>query len=393
MMTEIPEHIIELLSRSRLKKLTVQERKQLIAWFSAHPEWGKEWAEWQQLIMDCKLSRISHAIDPEAGWKKVEERYRLSRRQKIIRRFASWRKIAAIWLPLLVVSSLIYFEQKRQAFESVPVYIDPGRPQAELILPDGETIALKKGEQQQIMDRKGQLVGVDSLNTLVYAARQAPQEEWNTLRIPLGGEYKLILADGTEVWLNAGSSLKYFTRGIEKERKVYLTGEAYFKVAPDKDRPFLVFSGEHAVKVLGTEFNISAYEDDQMIYTTLVSGRVSVGIDGQHKANHILEHSGKQSIYNKEGTKGLTLRQVDAAVYTAWKDGSFVFNYSTLKEVMKKLSRWYNFEFEIQDEQLKKSRFSGAFNRFENFSRVLEVIESTGVPIKIEYKNGKMTIR
>ena len=218
------------------------------------------------------------------------------------------------------------------------------------------------------------------------------EEKYNKIIVPKGGEFHLVLADGSEIWLNAESTLQYFVHDIAKERVVYLQGEAYFKIAKNEQRPFKIISGEHEVKVLGTEFNVNAYLGAPMIYTTLIEGKVNVGVVNRPDIGQVLQENGRQSVYNPNN-KSISLRHVDPRIYTAWKDGYFIFRYSTLREVMQQLSRWYDFEYEVPDMLLDKYHFSGEFKRFDNLDRVLEIIRSTGIPFVLDIKNGKVIIR
>ena len=144
--------------------------------------------------------------------------------------------------------------------------------------------------------------------------------------------------------------------------------------------------------MLGTEFNVNAYLGAPMIYTTLIEGKVNVGVVNRPDIGQVLRENGRQSVYN-QNNKSISLRHVDPRIYTAWKDGYFIFRYSTLREVMQQLSRWYDFEYEVPDMLLDKYHFSGEFKRFDNLDRVLEIIRSTGIPFVLDIKNGKVIIR
>lgn len=301
--------------------------------------------------------------------------------------------IAATVAVLLSVAVYL-FQRDGTVKENVEVHqaianILPGRGIPVLYLDNNRQIVLN-ADMSSIEGTKDIKVGK---KMIAYSKNQIEKEEkYNKIVVPKGGEFHLVLADGSEIWLNAESTLQYFVHDVAKERVVYLQGEAYFKIAKNKQRPFKIISGEHEVKVLGTEFNINAYLGDPMIYTTLIEGKVNVGVINRPDIGQILKENGKQSVYNSDN-KSISLRYVDTRIHTAWKDGYFIFRYSTLREVMQQLARWYDFEYEVPDRLLDNYHFSGEFKRFDDLDRVLEIIRSTGIPFVLDIKNGKVIIR
>jgi len=301
---------------------------------------------------------------------------------------------AAATVAVLLSVTVYLFQQDDIVKENVEVHqaianILPGRGVPVLYLDDNRQIALN-ADTLDIEGTRGIEVGK---KMITYSKDQIGKEEkYNKIVVPKGGEFHLVLADGSEIWLNAESTLQYFVHDIAKERVVYLQGEAYFKIAKNEQRPFKIISGEHEVKVLGTEFNVNAYLGAPMIYTTLIEGKVNVGVVNRPDIGQVLRENGRQSVYN-QNNKSISLRHVDPRIYTAWKDGYFIFRYSTLREVMQQLSRWYDFEYEVPDMLLDKYHFSGEFKRFDNLDRVLEIIRSTGIPFVLDIKNGKVIIR
>ena len=297
-------------------------------------------------------------------------------------------------MTVLLSATVYLFQQDDIVKENVEVHqaianILPGRGVPVLYLDDDRQIALN-ADTLDIEGTRGIEVGK---KMITYSKDQIEKEEkYNKIVVPKGGEFHLVLADGSEIWLNAESTLQYFVHDIAKERVVYLQGEAYFKIAKNEQRPFKIISGEHEVKVLGTEFNVNAYLGAPMIYTTLIEGKVNVGVVNRPDIGQVLQENGRQSVYNSNN-KSISLRHVDPRIYTAWKDGYFIFRYSTLREVMQQLSRWYDFEYEVPDMLLDKYHFSGEVKRFDNLDRVLEIIRSTGIPFVLDIKNGKVIIR
>ena len=186
------------------------------------------------------------------------------------------------------------------------------------------------------------------------------------------------------------TKVRFPERFSEKCREVEVCGEAFFEVAKDKHVPFIVKTGAYEITVLGTKFNVTAYADEHVITTTLVEGAVSISGKCIGEARTLRPN---EQLVLDQTSGGVGVRKVDVNYYTAWKDGYFIFRYSTLREVMQQLSRWYDFEYEVPDMLLDKYHFSGEFKRFDNLDRVLEIIRSTGIPFVLDIKNGKVIIR
>jgi len=197
---------------------------------------------------------------------------------------------------------------------------------------------------------------------------------YNKLSIPRGGEYRVELEDGTMVWINSASCLRYPVVFSDDIREVYLEGEAYFEVQRDVNRPFVVYSGAQKVTVLGTSFGISCYADETNDYTTLVDGKIKVDFE-QEKQSFVLE-PGMQIEYNKESRIAME-KKVDVAEFVAWKDGKYVFLQKRLEDILFTLSRWYDFEVFYRNEEVKEVLFSGELKRFDDFSYLLRLIERT----------------
>jgi len=203
---------------------------------------------------------------------------------------------------------------------------------------------------------------------------------YNRIQVPYGGQYQLELPDGTKVWLNAGSSLRYPVSFTGHERKVELTGEGYFEVAKNKTMPFRVQTSKQVVEVLGTHFNINAYNDDPSVKTTLLEG--SVKVTQNTMGTFKMLKPGQQSVLKNNE---LQVKEADTEEAVAWKNGLFLFNDQSLDEIMHQVSRWYDLQIVFDDVSLKTQRFGGSISRFKNVSQLLQVLESTGsVHFKIE---------
>lgn len=203
----------------------------------------------------------------------------------------------------------------------------------------------------------------------------------NVLVTPRGGQYKIILPDGTKVWMNAESTLSFpfsFEAGV---RMVELQGEGYFEVAKDKTRPFKVLSGNQVVEVYGTHFNINNYPEEKRVITTLLEG--SVGVSDLKSGKHLMLRPGQQAVLANENGLSLAPGKIEEAV--AWKEGYFLFEHEELGSIMRKVSRWYDIETQFKNEDLKHLRFAGSIDRFDQLEDVLRMLEFTGeVKFKIE---------
>ena len=195
---------------------------------------------------------------------------------------------------------------------------------------------------------------------------------FNTLQIPRGGEYFMTLADGTEVWLNAETEIRYPVQFTGNKRVVYLDGEAYFTVAPDKKKPFTVVSTHASVSVLGTQFNFRAYPDEQDVQTTLVSG--SVIMQSEKYKQQVKLVPGEQGVLEKRSAN-LTKLEVNTYLYTAWKDGRFAFRDARLEDLFNILARWYDLSVFYQSPEAKDIRFTGDLNKTDDFKSILKIIE------------------
>lgn len=296
-----------------------------------------------------------------------------------------WRRIASVAALLIVVLSagfyfLIPRETVKEFTQNTPVQIEPGKNKAVLILDNGLNYELTP-EKKLAINLKGVRV-VSQGNHVEYKSKdEAVREpEYNTLKVPPGGEFFLVLSDSTQVWLNSGTTLRYPVLFPDDERKVELQGEAYFKVKKG-EAPFRVESHGQTVEVLGTQFNMSSYDDNQAVLTTLVEGKLKVFLTDEPEKQEILL-PGRQSCFSRN-TRSLSQYVVNINEFVAWKDGWFVFNHATLKSMMQTLSRWYNVEVIFRNEQSGSIRFTGEIRRYDNLNELLFFIEKTN-EVKVE---------
>jgi ferric-dicitrate binding protein FerR (iron transport regulator) len=262
--------------------------------------------------------------------------------------------------------------------------IAPGGSKAILTLADGSEVVLEDASNGDITKQKNVTISKTKNGQLVYrvGGDAQPAENkipaFNTIKTPVGGQYRVVLSDGTKVWLNSGSSIKFPVTFIGNERSVEIEGEAYFEVARDKKRPFKVLSDNQVVEVLGTHFNVNAYRDEPNIKTTLAEGSVKVSSDGI--SNTIIPG---QQIRLSRKSHAMNIVAVDTDAATSWKDGLFVFNDEGIHSIMRKISRWYGVDVVFQNDINEK--FGGVISRFENVSQVLKILEVTEtIHFKIE---------
>lgn len=270
----------------------------------------------------------------------------------------------------------------------VPDYIEtivPGQAMATLIQSDGSSVDLKNEDILVKSSPKPVQETVNSSNT----REELETIACNVLNVPRGGEFHIVLEDSTEVWLNADSSLEYPESFSRAERRVKVSGEAYFKVHAEKDRPFYVSTAGQVVKVFGTEFGVNSYPEDTNVYTTLVSGKVGIFPEDLQSSMLFLSPN-HQAVFSK-AEDNIHVEPVNSKVVTSWKDGMFVFEDQTLKQIMIQLSRWYDFEYEFEDEDAEMIQFKGRIHRYGKFADLLEILEKAG-GIRFSSKDNKILI-
>lgn len=311
--------------------------------------------------------------------------------EKIFVRQTKQPYFSAIFLRYAAAASIIcilsftvwqYTKRKDQLKQKTELVNDanPGVDKAILTLADGSSVVLTAGNNNTILNDNGIKIRRAKDGMLVYeiTGNQSNSDisGYNVLATPNGAKYEVLLPDGTRVWLNAGSSLKYPLKFANEERRVELTGEAYFEVEKlllnNKRIPFYVETPKQIIQVLGTEFNISAYSDDSAFRTTLVSGKVDVHeqLTGEHK----ILAPGEQAI-SVDG-HNLEVVKVNAEKAVSWKEGNFGCEDMYLKDILKQLSRWYNVKVDYND--LPETRYNIFISRNEKLSTVLGMLEKTG---------------
>lgn len=294
--------------------------------------------------------------------------------------FLLFAAAAAVIVTSLKHKPVTYYAQKQDLL--------PGGNKATLTLANGSKInidSLKNGlftaqPGARVIKQGGQL----SYNT-AGTASNSTEISYNTLTTPKGGEYQLVLADGTKVWLNAASSLRFPTAFTGKERIVELTGEAYFEVKHNATQPFKVKTARETVQDIGTRFNINSYSDENAVATTLVEGSIKILTA---KSQDIIK-PGQQYLLKNSGVTEVR-DDVDTDEITAWKSGMFQFNNADMKTIMRQIGRWYNVDVEYQGE-VSNATYHGRISRKSKASDVLKILELSGMNFKIE--RGKITVK
>lgn len=293
----------------------------------------------------------------------------------------------------LVISISIYINYSNNQPELVSEQaIAPGTDKATLILGNGSEVALSEATELNLNEQGIQVRSKG--NSLHYEAPRIKNQKkiavnYNTLKIPRGGKYFVILSDSTKVWLNSDSKLRYPVTFSNNERQVELEGEAFFEVTKDNQRPFLVKSNQQEIRVLGTSFNVRVYDDEQLAYTTLVEGSVEVKYRNTEDGHLQLKPS-EQAVIDHSVQNAL-IRKVNSQDYIAWRDGIYFFNNERIEDILRTLSRWYDTEVVFQNEQIKDMRFTGSFNRTQYLNDIITIIEQTQ-KIKITAYENKLIV-
>ena len=376
------EYFIEILKQYRLGNATQQEIAFLEAYYNVFEtneelitvENQHEFAPVKQLIKNNIDQQI---ILPQKTFRLTPSRTRYM--------------VAAVIF--LAVSITAYYFTTSSDHVDTPgqeySHILPGTNKATLTLSNGQKISLDDVANGEIAQQAGIRITKSGNGQLVYTAVKGDNAipvAQNTISTPKGGQYQLILPDGTKVYLNAASTLSYPTAFQDKERLVELNGEAYFEVAKNKLLPFRVKSGQQTVEVLGTHFNVNAYADEGAIRTTLLEGavKISAGMITQ------VIKPGQQAILNKNTADKIVITEVNTDKVIAWKNGVFSFENEDLKSVMRQISRWYNVEV-IYTGVSSDEKYYGEISKNSKLGEVFEILELNNVNFNVEGKTIKVS--
>lgn len=350
--------------------ITEEEKREYDRWYTSFKD--HEVGDLSIEDMDLIKSRILNSLEKEQLGDELQS--------KATKKIKTSYLVAASVSLFVLISSCIYLilsdfsNQKNQLYSE----IKPGKDKAILTFENGLTYDLDSLQANAIVKKSNFTIEKTKNGELKYSLISGYDDRIeepvvNTVTTPVGGQYTLLLPDGSKVWLNAASSLKFSVPFSEESRDVELTGEAFFEVAKDNESPFSVITNHQKVEVLGTSFNVNAYEDEELSTTTLVEGKVKLSVP-DHK--DVILHPGEQGTIEKN--KNVVVSSVDVQGFVAWKDGEFMFNNESIESLTRKVSRWYDVEF-VFEANVQEIPIWGSVSRYEDIQKLLNVIELTGV--------------
>ena len=381
--------IARLISQRLQGTINDQELEELNEWLKDRPE---NYQLFLKLIDKKRYQDWGRNYEKSDAGSNWEELYQRIRKEKKKTLYTGFYKYAASVLFIIFVGIGIYYASNTFRPEAeVITYNEPGSSKAILIFDDGESVILDSIGENSYQESDGtKIMKVGDL--LSYSKTDSKKEklQYNTLQIPQGGEYSLVLSDGSRVYLNSMSTLRYPVQFDNQIREVELTGEAYFEVNRNEDAPFIVKTQKSRIEVLGTRFNVNAYENSGKIITTLVSGKVKVQTESEQPEAMILEPS-EQSVFTLE-SNSLEVRKVNTEFYTSWVTGEFLFYNDRLEDIMVILTRWYKADVSYSQDALKELRFSGNLNRYDDIGQILDIIKATG-KVDVEVNNNTILFK
>lgn len=353
---------------------------------------GGNWELVKQDLLDMESWRADQILNHIIAQPQIETR-----------QFNLWNRISAAAAILLIIGATLFFYNRYNLSKSTTINIfandvHAGVNKAFLTLADGRKLSLSDAVNGQIAVQNGVVISKTGDGRIIYGSGSSLKGAMNQISTPNGGTWQICLPDGTMVWLNAGSSLSYpVSFKGQKERHVELRGQAYFEVVKDKTHPFSVLTKGQLIEVLGTHFDVSSYAEDSVTSTTLLEGSVKItplDLMGakQGKAtdvNSLIIKPGEQGV-NTAGL--LTVKQVNVERIIAWKNGYFMFDNEELETIMTKIARWYDVKVVYEDNSVKTEKVFAAINRFENISKVLNMLAKAGV-VKFKVKNNTVYIQ
>lgn len=362
----------EQLIRKFLKGECTEEERNLII------DWYAETEKNQVDLSDRDYSEMKEEL------LKVILSYRGPKLMKIKRNWYA-AAAAAVVLCVLSVSFIFYLHSKRNSVPPVEFTTDilPGKNRATLTLSNGNPVDLSNTQTGHLINDAAVEFYKDKDGSLVYGfsknkhGKSVGEPNFNILTTPAGGQFNLILPDGSKVWLNASSSIKFPVDFSKAERKVYLTGEGYFEISKNKLKPFHVHFGGQTIKVLGTHFNVNTYTDEPVSTTTLLEGKIQIF---NQVSTSVLVPGQQASLKDNEK---ILIKNVDAEREIAWKNGVFEFKANDIKFIMRQLSRWYDVQVIYQGE-LPKDLFTGKIRRNMRLSDALKILSNQNIHFKIQ---------
>jgi len=367
---------------------TIDEKSRIVLarWLDEDERHRKEYTN----ILESLKAGNEAWKDQERGRQLMESRWGVVKSHMIrkVGRRMVWGKYAAIILLCVSIGTFWFVnEEKQQEMKDVAVAkIEHGSMKAQLVLANGRKVDLTPETKLQLEEVGGTRI-LTSENMVKYSGEdtlteQLAEVKYNTLIVPRGGEFSLELADGTRVWLNAGSRLRYPVVFTGEERRVEMDGEVYFEVVKNQGKPFIVAVNGVEIRVVGTSFNVSAYQED--VVTTLVEGKVQL----KRGDEQVVLSPNQQAIWSDDKFK---VKQVDARNYVLWKEGIFYFEDVDLERILDDMARWYNVNIFYMNPTLKKMKFSVEIRRYGDINEILRRIEQTK-RVKFEIKDRTINV-
>ncbi len=385
MKDEQNNRISRLLQLYLLGDITPQEQKELESWCDQNESNRLFFENIQKENLLAQEHELYKNVDDVKAFSTFKQKTRIINKKHKAVDIILWKYAAIFLLPLTIAAVL--WTNFKPGNTPIPqqVSIHSGASQALLILENGQKVALTSGNENDSLIKNSNIVR--KKDELIYTStkqEQTPQEiRFNELIIPKGGEYKVTLSDGTVVYLNSVTHLKYPTTFGDKERRVQLDGEAYFEVTKDLQHPFIVEVNGVEVKVYGTSFNVNSQQDHK-IQTVLVEG--SVGIKIQSSGEEQIISPGEMAVFD-EIPQNITIKKVNPQVYTDWRNGIFRFENERLEDILNKLANWYDVEIFYQSPDVKELHFTGYIERYKKIDTILRSITlATNVQFSIREK-------
>ncbi len=377
--------IAQLIAEELTGTIDEKDRVVLARWLDEDERHREEYAD----ILESLKTGNEAWKDQERGRQLMESRWGAVKSHTVQKtgRWITWSKYAAVIVLFVSIGIFGLVNEEKQEVENGTVaQIEHGSMKAQLVLANGKKVDLRPETSLQLEEVGGTRI-LTSDNRIKYSGKdslagQSAEVKYNTLIVPRGGEFSLELADGTRVWLNAESRLRYPVAFTGDERRVEMDGEVYFEVAKNREKPFIVTVNGVDIRVLGTSFNVSAYQEE--VVTTLVEGKVQL----KRGDEQVVLSPNQQAIWSDDKFK---VKQVDARNYVLWKEGIFYFEDVDLEMILDDMARWYNVNIFYVNPTLKKMKFSVEIKRYEDINEILRRIEQTK-RVKFEIKDRTINV-
>lgn len=363
--------LAEIIVRSMQKELPESKQQLLDAWLAESEEHQTQYAMFQETAFLQERLKQHQAINYQEDYRLFADKQQQKRQShpRFLRHITRYAAVIAILLSGIIG---LYLSDHQTEIPEIANESATLRKKAVLTLAKGEQIALSDTIQTLLQSQAGADINIEGSQISYHVKEEdTTTVQYNSLQTPRGGEFVLTLSDGSRVWLNAESEIRYPVKFTDEKRLIYIQGEAFLEVATDPEHPFVIVSNQTEITVLGTSFNFRSYPEEENIITTLVSGSVRMTSDAKQD---ILLSPGEQGILDKK-TGTLSKQLVETYLYTAWKDGRIVFRETRLEDLFNFLARWYDLQIVYHNPETKDIRFTGDIDKTEDFHSILKIIE------------------